>query len=282
MSPRHLPLVRKNGKSIVFYCLTLPLFLFLTVNVSAAASRQVALAGKTLSGGKVQLTCSLASRVAANSRRIQIGRALNSNNYRVIGSTTRRVRRLTARTSLTRSGRYYFICRVTLRNGKVAWSNRLTANVTYPTPRPTARPTVKPTVQPTQRPDLQACPSGYTSEVVSLVNQQRAGNGLPGLSNNSQLRSAAQGHTNWMAQAQNLTHGTTAEMVQRIRNAGYTGNPVGENIANWYASPSAVMNAWMNSSGHRANILKTDYTNIGVGCVIDRNGKYWWTQNFGG
>lgn len=85
-----------------------------------------------------------------------------------------------------------------------------------------------------------------------------------------------------MAENQNLTHGTTDEMVQRIRNAGYTGSPVGENIAWGQRSPAEVMTSWLNSAGHRANILDSRYRNIGVGCVIDAGGAYWWTQNFGG
>ena len=269
-----------SDKSRNFCCIILLSALLLFVGTATAASRALTLAGQTLSGSRAKLTCSLSSATASKSRRIQIGRAFNSNNYYIIGSTTRRVRRLTATTRLSNAGRYYFICRVTLRTGKVLWSNRLTATVTKPTPRPTVKPTQP--VEPTQVPELRSCPGGYTSEVVSLVNQTRAGNSLTGLQNNSQLTSSAQGHTNWMARAQNLTHGTVEEMSQRIRDAGYTGSPIGENIAWGQTSPSAVMDSWLNSPPHRANILDSRYRNIGVGCVIDRYGKYWWTQNFGG
>lgn len=63
----------------------------------------------------------------------------------------------------------------------------------------------------------------------------------------------------------------------RIRNAGYP-SPGGENIAKGHTSPTAVMTAWMNSTGHRANILNCTFTTIGVG--FDARGNYW-VQNFG-
>jgi len=213
---------------------------------------------------------------------VQIGRAYNSNTYTVIARTTRRVKRLSVRTTLTTPGKYYFLCKVTLRTGKVLWSNRLTATIGQPAPTPTAASTAAPTVVPTQAPGLQYCPSNYAAGVVSLVNQTRSGNGLSGLQNNSQLQNAAQGHTEWMAQAQNLTPGTVDEMVARIRAAGFMGSPVGENIAYGQVDPSDVMNSWLNSPPHRANILDSRFNYIGVGCIIDRSGTYWWTQNFGG
>lgn len=54
----------------------------------------------------------------------------------------------------------------------------------------------------------------------------------------------------------------------------------GENIAMGQISPQDVMNSWMNSDGHRANILNSEFTKIGVGCVTDSNGVYHWTQLF--
>ncbi len=259
-----------------------PLLVFVLLSTAcssaSAASRSVALSGKTISKSKVQVSCALNSRTASRSRQIVIGRAFNGSNYFVIGSTRRRVTRLTARTNLTNSGKYAFICRVTLRSGKVLWSNKLTATVRYPTPRPTKTP-IK---TPTRAPGLRSCPAGYTSEVVTRVNQNRAAKGAASLNNNSMLARAAQGHTNWMAKNQKGTHGTDAEMVKRIRDTGYVGWPLGENIAWRQRTPAEVVNWWMNSPGHRANILDSRYRNIGVGCIIDTAGQYWWTQNFGG
>ena len=70
------------------------------------------------------------------------------------------------------------------------------------------------------------------------------------------------------------TYGSPFEM---IKNFGISYKSAGENIAKGQASPQAVVNAWMNSSGHRANILNSTYTKIGVGYVAE--GKYW-TQMF--
>ena len=258
-------------------------FLFLSVlwfgpAGASAASRSVVLSGRTLAGSTALVTCSLSAAVAAKSGQIQIGRAYNSPNYTVIAGTRRRVRRLAVRTKLSSPGTYYFLCRVTLKGGKIVWSNRLTATVGQPAPTPTALPTAAPT----QAPEIRSCPSNYAASVISLVNQARGGNGLSSLQNNSQLQTAAQGHTEWMARAQNLTHGTVEEMVSRIRAAGFTGSPVGENIASGQTSPAQVMNSWLNSAPHRANILDSRFNYIGVGCIIDRYGAYWWTQNFGG
>ncbi len=57
---------------------------------------------------------------------------------------------------------------------------------------------------------------------------------------------------------------------------------VGENIAKGYPSPEAVMKAWMNSPGHRRNILNCDFEALGVGVIRGSNGRLFWTQDFGG
>lgn len=269
---------KKETRMTGIFCLVVLFMALFAFESAYSASSAVTLTGRTISGSKAKVSCSLTSSVAARSRLIQIGRALNSTAYKVIAKTSRKVRTLSVITNLSSPGRYRFICRVTLNNGKILWSNTLSADVSYPTPRPTPQPTTAPT----QVPELRSCPSSYTSSVLNLVNQSRAGNGLGALTYNYQLESSAQGHTNWMAVAQNLTHGTTDEMVQRIRNAGFSGSPIGENIAWGQSSPSQVMDAWLNSPPHRANILDSRYQYLGVGCVLDRYGKYWWTQNFGG
>ena len=64
---------------------------------------------------------------------------------------------------------------------------------------------------------------------------------------------------------------------QMIRSFGISFRSAGENIARGYATPQAVVNGWMNSSGHRANILNANYTHIGVGYVAQGN---YWTQMF--
>ena len=70
------------------------------------------------------------------------------------------------------------------------------------------------------------------------------------------------------------TYGTPFQMLSAF---GLSYRTAGENIAKGYASPQAVVNGWMNSSGHRANILNASYTQIGVGYVSRGN---YWTQLF--
>lgn len=111
------------------------------------------------------------------------------------------------------------------------------------------------------------------------MNQKRAEEGCAPVSDESHLADAAQGHSDDMSARNYFSH-TTPEGVtfdQRIRNAGYS-KPGAENIAKGQRTPAQVMDAWMNSSGHRANILNCKLTKIGIG--VATNGWYW-TQNFG-
>ena len=73
------------------------------------------------------------------------------------------------------------------------------------------------------------------------------------------------------------TYGTPFQM---IRNFGLSFRSAGENIAKGYATPQAVVNGWMNSSGHRANILGSQYTSMGVGYAVSASGKPYWVQVF--
>ena len=72
------------------------------------------------------------------------------------------------------------------------------------------------------------------------------------------------------------TYGSPFQMIKAF---GLSYRTAGETIAKGYASPQAVVNGWMNSSGHRANILNVSYTQIGIGYVAQGN---YWTQMFGG
>ena len=65
-----------------------------------------------------------------------------------------------------------------------------------------------------------------------------------------------------------------------MKQFGISYNTAGENIAMGQTSPSQVMTAWMNSEGHRANILNSSFTKIGVGVAQNANGQYYWTQQF--
>ena len=119
----------------------------------------------------------------------------------------------------------------------------------------------------------------YESEVVRLVNEQRVKNGLSKLTEDWELSRVARYKSQDMKDNKYLSHtspvyGSPFEM---IKNFGIYYRSAGENIAKGQSTPQAVVNAWMNSSGHRANILNKNYTRIGVGYV---SGGNYWTQMF--
>jgi uncharacterized protein YkwD len=125
--------------------------------------------------------------------------------------------------------------------------------------------------------------SAYEAAVFAQVNQQRSQAGCPALTVDTRLVTAARGHSTDMANRGYFDH-TTPEGVtfsQRVTQAGYRWSMAAENIASGQQTPDSVMNAWMNSSGHRANILNCGYRNIGVGLAYDGRRTPFWTQDFG-
>lgn len=130
-----------------------------------------------------------------------------------------------------------------------------------------------------EQPEVSDGVHAYERQVVELVNVQRARNGLQPLSLDAELcrfaRVKSQDmHDNRYFDHTSPTYGSPFDMMRQF---GITYASAGENIAMGYSTPEAVVNAWMNSSGHRANILSTKYTTLGVGFVS--NGGYW-TQWF--
>ncbi|MEU9268853.1 sigma-70 family RNA polymerase sigma factor [Streptomyces sp. NPDC048251] len=131
-------------------------------------------------------------------------------------------------------------------------------------------------------PTVQAGSSDLATQVIALVNEERATAGCGPLTDDSLLRDAAQGHSDDMAARDFFDHTNPdgADPGQRITAAGYRWSTYGENIAKGQQTASSVMTSWMNSEGHRANILNCAFKNIGVG-IHDGAGGPWWTQNFG-
>lgn len=121
--------------------------------------------------------------------------------------------------------------------------------------------------------------TSYEKEVIRLVNEIRVQNGLSPLTYDWELSRVARFKSQDMKDNRYFAHNSPVygTPFQMIRNFGISFRSAGENIARGYATPQAVVNAWMNSSGHRANILNAGYTRIGVGYVADGN---YWTQMF--
>ncbi|MFE1776135.1 CAP domain-containing protein [Streptomyces sp. NPDC059008] len=123
-------------------------------------------------------------------------------------------------------------------------------------------------------------PSEYVRQVVRLVNAERTGHGCPPVRWNAVLQRAAQRHSDDMATRHFFDHTNPdgADAGERITRAGYAWSSYGENISVGRATPSAVMTAWMDSPGHRRNILQCDLADIGVGIRFGTGGP-WWTQD---
>ena len=104
--------------------------------------------------------------------------------------------------------------------------------------------------------------------VLCLHNEERAAEGLAKLEQNKKLRRAAQGYSSHMVRASVFEHG---DLSGRIRDAGYRGWTYGENIA-WgtghLATAGEIHDAWMRSPGHRANILRPQFREIGIGIAL--------------
>ncbi|MFI0191912.1 sigma-70 family RNA polymerase sigma factor [Streptomyces sp. NPDC017082] len=145
-----------------------------------------------------------------------------------------------------------------------------------PAPAPTT-PRAAPAT-PRSRP----APAGTVAQVVALVNKERATAGCGPVTEDPQLEAAAQGHSDDMAARDFFDHTNPdgAGPGERVTAAGYRWSTYGENIARGQQDPRAVMDSWMNSPGHRANILNCAFQDIGVG-VHHGSGGPWWTQDFG-
>jgi uncharacterized protein YkwD len=132
-------------------------------------------------------------------------------------------------------------------------------------------------------------------QVLARVNSERAAAGCVALTMNDKLIVAAQGQSQDMAEKDFFDHTNPdpshATVSKRVALAGYSGSLISENIAAGYSTPTDVMDGWMSSGGHRANILNCAYTEIGVGYYYQADDQpfpgnsaayhYYWTQVFG-
>ena len=129
-------------------------------------------------------------------------------------------------------------------------------------------------------------------QVLELINQERAAGGCNPLVMQSQLSAAAQSHANAMATKNFFGHASKngAKFSSRIKAQGYRGRKYAENIAAGYASAEKVVSIWMNSSGHRVNIMNCAYTETGIALAYQEDDaplpgsdypmRYYWVQEF--
>ncbi|MFD9980787.1 CAP domain-containing protein [Streptomyces massasporeus] len=126
--------------------------------------------------------------------------------------------------------------------------------------------------------------AGTAAAVIDLTNRERTRYGLPPLSADPSLTTAAQAHSADMVARAFYAHTAPdgSRPWDRAAAAGSTRRSIGENIACGQRSPADVVEGWMNSPGHRANILKPGFTHIGVGFAGGGRAGLYWTQLFGG
>lgn len=152
-----------------------------------------------------------------------------------------------------------------------------TQQPTETTTQPTQQPTT--TTEPTQTTQTTSALSAYEQKVVDLTNQERAKNGLAALKVDTELSKVAREKSLDMSKNGYFSHtsptyGSPFDMMKQF---GISYQYAGENIAMGQRTPEEVVQAWMNSEGHRKNILSANFNYIGVGYV--ESGNYW-TQMF--
>ncbi|WP_226899908.1 CAP domain-containing protein [Nonomuraea phyllanthi] len=218
--------------------------------------------------------------------RIRVKRAVPGGDPVVKSGATRK-----GRITLTlpcKSGTYYAFA--TDYRGRTATSKAIKLTCA-PAVTPTPTPTSKPTSRPTSRPATATTPSprgagtSLEKEVLRLTNAERAKGGCGPLKPDPLLRAAAVGHSADMARRNYFDHDSKdgRSFMDRITAAGFTGGRAfAENIAFGQPSAASVVRGWMESPGHRENIMNCAYTLIGVGAVKNSQGRIYWTQDFAG
>lgn len=179
-----------------------------------------------------------------------------------------------------------FAASYTVKSGDTAWKIAQKYNVTVSDLKK-ANPGIKDITkiyvgQKLTIPSAQNTLTSYENQVVTLVNQQRALKGLGALKTTSNLTYVAGLKAQDMATKGYFSHTspTYGSPFNMMEHFGIRFSAAGENIAYGQSTPQAVMNAWMNSPGHRANILNPSYTYIGVGAAKNSRGVIYWSQEF--
>lgn len=175
----------------------------------------------------------------------------------------------------------------TVQPGDSLWKISLKYHVGWPNIYNANRSTIKnPALiypgQVLQIPLVSTTVSNNEQQVLMLCNQIRVKNGLPKLTMNWQLERMGRIKAQEMASKHYFSHTspTYGSPFQMMKSFGIPYTYAGENIAAGQPTPKAVVNSWMNSPGHRANILNKNYTQIGVGYATGGTYGTYWTQEF--
>lgn len=128
----------------------------------------------------------------------------------------------------------------------------------------------------------QVAQGDYKAQVVAIMNQERANAGVGGISQNASLDAVAQIRAQEIVQSFSHTRPNGTSCFTVLDEGGIAYMTAGENIAAGYGDPASVMSGWMNSPGHRANILNGSFGQVGIGYYTDPNSGYgtYWVQIF--
>jgi uncharacterized protein YkwD len=148
-----------------------------------------------------------------------------------------------------------------------------------PEPEPEPEPQAEPEPEPTDEVDEI---TALEDRVTELTNAERVEAGCGDLVTDDRLRESAGAHSQDMAANDYFDHTSLdgRSPFERMADAGYP-DPAAENIAAGYRTPADVMAGWMDSAGHRDNILNCSLRAVGVGLAYSADGRAYWTQNFG-
>jgi hypothetical protein len=249
----------------------------LATSVQAALSKPLAnfFAGDVMdrSGVRVGVSLSKASQPVVTVS-VGSGREALTNFFSLDGQTVANALTSTAgfiagylgNSPITTSGPNSLIQNILTQTLPLWWSQPI-STPSNPTPSPsTSTPTV-PTTSP-------ATVSTTVQNLLNLHNQQRKQTGLADLVLDSQLIQFADNQAKWMANNRTLQHADLSPLLSSF-------SRVGENIASGQTTEQQAVNDWMNSSGHRANILNSKFTKVGFGLAYDSRGTPYWCTNFG-
>ncbi len=144
-------------------------------------------------------------------------------------------------------------------------------------PVPPKPPVPEPDI-PSPEPPVVNPPNDNVSKLLDLHNSVRSRK----LSLDNKLNAAAQKHAEWMAKNNRMSHTGSrgSNFMKRIKDEGYNFSTGGENVAYGYKTAQSVFNGWMNSRGHKANILNNNFKEVGFGFMASSNGSIYWCAVF--
>lgn len=217
-----------------------------------------------MDSGHVMITVRSRAPVRAGGR-YEIQRSLSpGRGFVTVAVITRDQRREQFIESLGTGVTAYYRARRLTPSSRSGWSRSRT--ISQPIPAPAPRQPAHGT----------PCNGSMVEAVRTLVNAARGT--MHPLRFQQHLQAAAMARSDHMARTKVLSHDGWQDAAAE---AGYPNSLRGENIAVGFRSASAVVAAWLNSPGHRANIMNPDADETGVGCIVDSKGSIWWTQLFG-